>query len=214
MSLNINLWSKVGVDVQSALATAVVLTAITKASPAVASSVAHGYVDGDLLLLRISGMRQVDYRVVRVDNKTADTFELEGVDATGYDTFISGTAQKITFGTTAATLQDINGSGGDAEAILIKTIHDDQDFELPGNRSPLVFSFGSLWDPGDAALIALNAFDNSKTVCAIAFRFANGAKLYFAAFPSASLAPNGQAGGPVTSPVTLRVRSRLTFFAS
>ncbi len=214
MSLTINLWSKVGVDVQSVLAAASTITAITKANPAVASDVGHTYVNGDLLLLRISGMRQLDYRVVRVANKAIDSYELEGVDSTSFDTFISGTAQKITFGVSCATLQDINASGGEAEAIQIKTIHDDQDFELPGNRTPQVFTFGSLWDPADPALVALNGFDVTKTPCAIAFRFANGGKAYFCAYPAASLAPNGQAGAAVTTPVTLRLRGRLTFYAA
>src|SRR5574340_828400 len=125
MSLTITLWSKVGVDVQSVLAAASTITGITKASPAVASEVGHTYQNGDLLLLRVSGMRQLDYRVVRVANKAVDSYELEGVDSTSFDTFISGTAQKITFGISCATLQDVNASGGDAEAILIKTVHDE-----------------------------------------------------------------------------------------
>ena len=214
MSLTINLWTKVGVKIQSQLAAADTVTAITKANPAVLSATAHGWNNGDLILLKITGMRQLDYRVARVANKTIDTAELEGIDSTSYDTFVSGTAEVITFGTSCATLQDVNGSGGDAEPILIKTIHEDQDFELPGNRSPLVYTFGSLWDPSDAALVALNGFDNSKSPAAIAFEFANGGKLYFCAYPSASLAANGQSGAPVTTPVSLRVRNRLTAYAS
>lgn len=210
----INVWSKVAVAVQTALASAVVIASITKASPAVAGSVAHGLVDGTIGLLKVSGMRQLDYRVVRVDNAATDTFELEGVDSTTFDTFTSGTFEAITFGANASTFQDVSASGGEAASIAIATIHDDQDFEIPGNRSPLVFSFGSLWDPADPALLALKGFDDIKTPCCVQLTFATGAKILMAAFASASLAPAGSSGQPVTTPVSLRLRGRLTSYAS
>jgi hypothetical protein len=210
----INVWSKVAVAVQTALATAVTITGITKASPAVASAVGHGLVDGTIGLLKITGMRQLDYRVVRVDNAATDTFELEGVDSTTFDTFTSGSFEAITFGANASTFQDVSASGGEAAAIPIQTIHDDQDFEIPGNRAPLVFSFGSLWDPADPALLALKGFDDIKTPCCVQLTFATGAKILMAAFASASLAPGGSSGQPVTTPVSLRLRGRLTSYAS
>ena len=210
----INVWSKVGVAVQTVLAAPITITGITKANPAVATAAAHGLANGAVVLLKINGMRQLDYRVVRVANTAASTFELEGVDATTFDTFVSGTAEAVTLGATASTFQDVSASGGEAAAISISTIHDDQDFEIPGNRSPLVFSFGSLWDPADPALLALKAFDDIKTPCVIQLTFATGAKIFMAAFASASLAPTGSSGQPVTTPVSLRLRGRLTSYAA
>jgi hypothetical protein len=210
----INVWSKVAVAVQTALAAAKTISAITKASPAVASSTAHGYADGDLLLLKIVGMRQLNLRIVRVDNSVTDAFDLEGIDSTLFDTFVSGTAEKITFGANAATFQDVSATGGDAQPIPISLIHDDQDFEIPGNRTPVNFNCGSLWDVSDPALLALAAFDEIKGLACIEFRFSTGHKLYFVAYPSASLTPNGSSGQAVTTPVTLRLRSRLKTYAS
>lgn len=212
---NINVWSKVAVAVQTVLAAPKTITGISKANPAVATSTAHGYTAGDILLLKVSGMRQLDYRVVRVlAAPTADTFTLEGVDSTTYDTFVSGTAEEVTLGANASTFQDVSVSGGEAAAITIQTIHDDQDFEIPGNRTPIVFSFGSLWDPADPALLALKGFDDSKTPCCVQLTFATGAKIFMAAYASAALAPAGSSGQAVTTPVSLRLRGRLTTFAS
>lgn len=211
---NINVWSKVAVAVQTALAASKAITAITKASPAVATSTAHGYTVGDYLLLKVNGMRQLDYRVVRVSAADTNTFTLEGVDATTFDTFVSGTAEEVTFGANASTFQDVSASGGEAATIAISTIHDDQDFEIPGNRSPIVFSFGSLWDPADAALLALKGFDDIKTPGCVLLTFATGAKVLMAAYVSAGLAPTGSSGQPVTTPVSLRLRGRLTTYAS
>lgn len=211
--MNVTQWKKVRVGVQSALAAAIVLTAVTAANPAVASSVAHGLLADDIVLCKIAGIAELDYRVVKVSGVTADAFALTGIDGTNFDPFTVGTVQKITFGTFASTLQDVNTQGGEAAAETVATIHSDQDFELPGNRSPLNFSFGSLWDISDPALIALNAFDESGTAAAISFTFLNGAKVYFAAIPSAPLAPAGSAGQAVTTPVKLSLRGKLTAYA-
>jgi len=212
---DINVWSKVAVAVQTALAAPKTISAITKANPAVVSSTGHSYTAGDILLLKINGMRQLDYRVVRVlAAVTADTFSLEGVDATTFDTFVSGTAEEVTFGASASTFQDVSVSGGDAAGTLIETIHDDESYEIPGKRSPIVFSFGSLWDPADSALLALKGFDDIKTPGCISLTFATGAKIYMAAYASANLAPTGSSGQPVTTPVSLRLRGRLTTYAA
>lgn len=214
--MKINVWSKVAVAVQTLLATAVALTAITKANPAEVSATAHGFVLNDVVLLRVSGMTQLDYAVVRVTNPLTGTFELDGIDSTSFDTFSAtgSTAQKITFGANASTFQDVSSSGGESADILIKTIHTDQDRTIPGNRTPLVFSFGSIWDVGDAALVALKAFDASKTPCAVMFRFATGDLVYFAAYASSSLAPGGSGGNVVTTPVKLNVAGLLTTYSA
>lgn len=214
MSLEVTVWSDVGVAVQTVLASPKTISAITKANPAVASSTAHGFNDGDLVLLKVSGMADVDYLVARVDNKTTDAFDLEGVDSTDFDTFVSGTAEKITFGAAASTITNVTASGGEAEDINIRTIHRSQDFVIPGNFAPLVMNMESLWDVNDPALLALKAFSKAKTPAAIAITFATGSKVYFAATPGVSLAPTGSAGGPVTTPVKLGLRGDLTAYAS
>lgn len=212
--MELNVWSKVSVGVQTALAASKTITAITKASPAVATSTAHGIANGSYVLLKVSGMGLLNYRVVRVANAAANTFELEGIDSTTYDTFVSGTAEVVTFGASASTLQDLSPSGGEAAGIAVSTIHSDQDFEIPGNRSPIVISAGSLWDPGDPALLALKAFDEKKTAACVLATFSTGAKIVFCAYMSANLAPTGSAGQVVTTPVSMRLRGLITTYAT
>jgi hypothetical protein len=53
MAVNVSVWSNVGIAIQSALAAAKTITAITKANPGVASSTTHGYSNGDYVLLTI-----------------------------------------------------------------------------------------------------------------------------------------------------------------
>jgi hypothetical protein len=77
------------------------ITGITQASPAVVSSTAHGFVNGDdVFLTGVVGMTQVNGRWFKVANKTDDTFELttihgDDVDSTAYGAYTSGgTADK------------------------------------------------------------------------------------------------------------------------
>ncbi len=212
MSFDVNVWSNVQVAVQTLLGAAKTITAITKANPAAVSSTAHGFSDGDIVLLKIKGMRELNWRLARVDASTTDAFELEGIDSTDYGTFISGTAEEVTFGAQASTLQDFTPSGGEAAGIPVATIHDDQDFEVPGNRSPLVMQSNSLWVPDDPALLAMKGFDMIKTPGCALIEFATGARVLMAAFMSANLAPGGAAGGVVTTGVSLRVRGQLTMY--
>jgi hypothetical protein len=212
--MELNFWSKVAVAVQTALAASLAITAITKANPAVATSADHGLTNGDVILLKVNGMTQLNYRVVRVAGVTTDSFQLEGIDSTGYENFTSGTAEEVTFGASASTLQDLSPSGGEPEGIPVRTIHTDQDFEIPGNRSPIVISATSLWDPSDPALLAIKGFDEIKTPGCVLVTFATGARIMFCAFMSANLAPAGSAGQVVTTPVSMRLRGLITNYAA
>ena len=71
-------WSNVQVAMQSALATAVTITGITKASPGVVSHSGTDPSDGDYVLLLVDGMTELNERVFRVANQAAGSFELEG----------------------------------------------------------------------------------------------------------------------------------------
>lgn len=205
------IWSEVQVDVQSALAVATPITALTKANPAVASAVTHEFVAGDIVLLRMKGFNDLDYAVVRVGEVVPDvSFELEGIDTSDmHGTFISGSAAKITFGVSAATFTDVTPSGGEAEKVVIRTIHMRRGYNKPGAETPLAYAFGSLWDTADPALLALQAASRKGGVLAIRFVFLDGTTVLFAGIPSVNLAPAGAAGAAVTTPVSIDVRGWL-----
>lgn len=73
------------------------ITAITKANPAVVTVTAHGFNNGDKVFITgVGGMVEVNNREFTVANKTANTFELSGVNSSAYTTFTSGgLAKKI-----------------------------------------------------------------------------------------------------------------------
>lgn len=210
--MNVTSWKKVGIDVQSALASAKTITAIAKASSCVVTAT-HDYAAGDYVVLAVSGMPELDGRAFRVLSvSTTVSFILEGVDSTLFGTFISGTAQKITFGLSMSTVQNVNASGGEPKFTDVTTIHDDSDQEMPNGFSAVKFQMQNIWDPADTALIALGAASSSKTTLCVLFRFANGKKLVFNAYIAAALTPSGSE--KVETPISFSVRGKPQAFAS
>ena len=187
-------WSNVAVSVQSAIASTVSCSAITQASQGVVTTgSAHGYSNGDYVLMTVSGMYQLNYRVFRISSASGSVFTLEGEDTTNYSTFVSGTSQKLTFGTSLATLTNINASGGDFSFIDTTTIHDSIKTQVPGLPNPSTYSFESFWDPSDAGLIALKSASDAQAQRATLFSFANGQKFVFNGYVGCSLSPTGSA---------------------
>ena len=63
------------------------ITGITQANPGVVTSAAHGFSEGDeVLLAAIVGMTQLNNRRVRVSNPATNTFELRDLDGTAINT--------------------------------------------------------------------------------------------------------------------------------
>ena len=67
------------------------ITGITAANPAVVTSNAHGFSNGDQVYITgVAGMTQVNNRRFTVANVAANTFELSGVNSSAYTVYSSG----------------------------------------------------------------------------------------------------------------------------
>ena len=97
------------------LATAKNLTAVSNASPAVATCVGHAYNDLDPLLSN-SGWEDANDSVFEADQLTADTFGITNLDSSSTSWFPSGTgtgtAQKVSDWVEIPQILDISPNGG------------------------------------------------------------------------------------------------------
>mgnify|MGYP000867315729 FL=1 len=215
MAANVRKWSGVAVAMQSALAAAKTISGVTKADPAVVTATAHGYANGDYVLLVTQGMYQLDGKVVRVAAVATDTFQAEGVDSTLFDTFVSGTAQKITFGTTLSSMTGVNASGGDFDFVDTTTIHQNVKTQIPGLANPLSYSFDNLWDMSDAAQLAMKAASDNQGQRAFKFVFGTGGPIMtFSGYVGYAGAPTGSAQDKVVSPAVITAFGTPTYYAS
>ncbi len=210
-------WTNVGIDVQTALAAAVSITAVTKASPGVVTygGAVHP-ANGDYIAVTANGMHQINDRILRIANvnTTAKTFELEGEDTTSYDTFINGSYQIVTFGASFNSVQTISPSGGDYEKADITTIHDSVRKNVPTIAAPLTLAMTNYFDLTDPGFVECNKAYKAKAKRAIRVRFGSGAKMVMMGYVGAAGVPTGQAQGVVQTPVSIEAQNLPTVYAS
>lgn len=108
--------------------TAQAITGITQDNPAVVTCNAHGYSNGDTVLMQsITGMTEVNNRHFTVAGVTANTFQLSGLNSTALTAYASdGTAAKIVTLTTdyaADDLADIQITTGINDVVYV--VHKD-----------------------------------------------------------------------------------------
>ena len=208
-------WKNVAVAVQSALAAAKTITAITKASPGVVTSASHGYSNGDIVFLSISGMYQLNDKAVRVAGVTTDTFQIEGVDTTSFETFSSGTAEKVTLGTSITTATNVTVSGGNFEFIDATTIHGDSKTQIPGLPEATSFQMDHIWDISDTGLLALKSASDNQSKRVFKFTFGTGGQIMlFTGYVGASLLPAGAGQQLVTTPTVITMNGTPTYYSS
>ena len=207
-------WSNVAVAMESALGSNITITAISKASEGVVTAT-NTLSNGDFVKLSVQGMFQLDGRVARVSSVSGASFTLEGVDTTLFDTFTTGTANKITFGTSITTATTLNASGGDFDFLDTTTIHVNSKTQIPGSASAATYTFDNIWDVTDAGLLAMKLAGDAQSQRAFKFTFGTGGQIMvFNGYVAANLLPGGSAQQLVTTPSAITMFGSPTYYAS
>lgn len=213
---NARKWSQVAIAMQSALAAAVVINSISKASPAaLVTASAHGLANGDFVVVTSQGMWQVNDRVFRVSGASGSALNLEGEDSTSYDTFSSGSLQKITFGISVTTATNLSSSGGNFDMIDTTTIHQNQKSQIPGLPAAASYDMDNIWDVSDAGLVALKQAYDAQSKRAFKFTFGTGGQIMvFTGYVGANLLPGGSAQQLVTTKAVISMSGSPTYYAA
>lgn len=96
---------------------ATTITGATQANPVVITDTGHPYLDGDLIVIKdVVGMTELNDKEYIVANKTANTYELTGIDGTAFTAYASGG--------TAAEVHEITNPYTEAELFDVKFIQD------------------------------------------------------------------------------------------
>ena len=105
------------------------ITGATAANPVVITATSHGYSNGDRVYITgVTGMTEINNREFTVANVTTDTFELSGVDGSGFSAFVSGgTVGKIVEVTTTYSIDDIFEINHVQSADVLYLAHKDHD---------------------------------------------------------------------------------------
>lgn len=163
------------------------VSAITQASPGVATSAAHGLSDGAVgYLSGISGMVQLENQACRVDAPATNTFELQGVNTSNMTAF-SGTCS-FTPVATWATLGEATSysiGGGSSEKLDVTTLIDTARQEEIGLLPTQNVTMNIIaQDTPSAAVALLESAVQSQSKVTVRITLANGAVRVFRAEPS------------------------------
>jgi hypothetical protein len=146
------------VSIQQTLETALTVSAITQASPGVATSAGHTLANGDIMVLDVpTGMVELDGKAVRIANVATDTFELEGVDTTLFSTFTAGTAAEVSAFATLAMAQSVAMPQAAPAKIDITRLIDKVKRTAYGLTEAADGTIVGLYDPADAGVVLILA---------------------------------------------------------
>lgn len=101
------------------------VTAVTQASPGVATSATHGMANDTVGYFHtVGGMAQLEKQACRVKNQATNTFELQGLDTTGYSAFTSGSFKPVATWSTLSESTSYSIGGGASEKLDVTTLLD------------------------------------------------------------------------------------------
>lgn len=180
------------IAIGSAVGTAQATTVVTNANPAVVTCTAHGYSDGDIIIL-VSGWSRATGKAYRVDGSTTNTFELEGLNTTDTAVFPAGsglgTVQEVTTFTQVSQVLSTSSTGGEQRYLAYQFLEADTEVEIPTVKSGGGFNAEIGDDPSLAGFTAISAANDDRVARAFRVSLANGAKLYYVGYVSVNKTP-------------------------
>lgn len=218
MTIHVN--SGLKLYMESAIAAAKTITGITKAAPGVFSSTAHGFANGDFVLLEIQGMQELNGQLMKVISVATDTFQVAGIDGvtgldtTLYSTFSSGTAKKVTLGTSIPGVQDFSFNGGDIKTQDSTTVSDTSDKQVVVGATAQSADMVMQWDPLNAAQQAMRAAYATLANKGFKVVWPDGAWVAWYGTVGFTGAPGGGKQGITTSPAKITQLGNLTIGAA
>lgn len=180
--------SNVKVEIQSALVGAsppISVSAITKDNPGVATAVGHGMATGDVARFTVSeGMVELDGQAVRIIRLTADSFSLENLDTSDYDTWTTGAVDSVETFVTYAASTSISMPNPAPTKLDSTTLIDRVKHYVFGMPDAPDGSATALFNPAGTAEAIIKAATRLNSQLVIRITFAAGQKRIFNAFVS------------------------------
>lgn len=148
--------------IASTIASAKTTTIVTNAAEAVVTSAAHGYTNGDFVII-LSGWGRLHKRAFRIKTVTTDTFVLEGAETSSTTYFPAGTGigsvQKVSTFTQITTVMSPSSSGGEPKTTEYKFIESDVSYMINDGFSATSYNIeldaDSIGTAGYTALVNL-----------------------------------------------------------
>jgi hypothetical protein len=157
------------------------VTAVTNASPAVASSTAHGYIDADPVLFA-SAWADANDTLFEVDQLTADTFSMLGMSTTDTSVYPvgsgAGTARKVDTWIEVPQILTISATGGGIKYGTISPIASRQDTKQPIGFEAAGLDIKIGYDPSNVIITGMQSLTRVFGKVAVKLLIPGGGRVY------------------------------------
>jgi hypothetical protein len=205
------------VSIATTMGTAKTVSAITNATPGVATSTAHGFTDGDLVIMS-SGWSNLNNRVVRVDNSATNAFDIEGVDTSSATLFPSGSgvgsATEVTAFTQVTQIMGFATSGGDQQFATFSFLEQNFETQIPTITSAQTITIDIADDPSLAGYIALKAASDARATRALKIAMPDGSFILYYGYVSFNETPTVSKGAVMQVKATFSLLGRPVRYAA
>jgi len=132
------------ISIANGYGSAVTMSAVSNANPAVATATAHGFVTGDFVEVT-SGWSRLTGKVVKVGAVTASTFELLNIDSTILSIYPAGSGigsvRKVTGYTQLSQILSSSSNGGEQNFLEYQFLEADAQKRIPTFKSAAGLTF-------------------------------------------------------------------------
>jgi hypothetical protein len=191
----------------------VTITAISNANPAVVSATAHGFVEGDIVVIT-SGWVKLTGRSFKVGTITTDTFVLTGVNTLstqGYPAGVSaGTAKKVEKWVNIPQITEVASSGGEQQFYQFGFLEEDEDRQIPTTKSPSTLTLTVADDPSQPYVPVVEAADELKEERVQRLNLVNGDIILYNSIASITNTPSLTRNQIMVRTITLAQQGRVT----
>lgn len=195
----------------------ITVTALSNASPPVASATAHGLTTGDYVEVT-SGWSRLNNKIVRVTSIDADSFSLEGIDTSSTTIYPAGSGtgsvRKVTGFTQLAQILSSTSSGGDQQFLDVQFLEADAQVRIPTVKNAAGLALSIADDPSLPGYQLASAANDDRLPRAMLITTANGSKIAYNAYVSLNKIPSLTVNQAMACEVTLSFLNEPVRYAS
>lgn len=190
------------VEVGTALAAALTVTAVSRASEAVVTATNTLTAGTWVMFGAVDGMFELSFQVARVKSPSGTQFTLEGVDSTNWGVWTAGTCQAITTWSTLGQATGVDFGAPSVDELDITSLLDVTKMKLAGLVDQPTVSINLFTDYSVAVQTSIDTAAYAGTVLPWRFRKASGQLRGLAAVPSA-IGESAQVNQPISGTLSL-----------
>ena len=205
------------VTLSTTLGSAKTVSALTNANPGVATSTAHGFVNGDIVLMN-SGWSNLNQKAVRVAGSVANAFNLDGIDTSLTSLYPagSGTGSASLVGgfTQISQIMGLTTQGGDQQYATFSFLEQNFETQLPTVFSAQSISLEIADDPSLSGYIALKAAADARAFRVLKLQLPDGSFILYYGQISFNETPSLNKGQVMVVKASFALQARPVRYAS